>query len=162
MKSKLLFPFISCIAVILLNGCTKEGPAGPAGNANVQSSTITFSSWLWDSSNNYDYADFNWSPITSAIVNSGAVFIYVNTATGWVALPRTIYPTSSLSESQRIVYNVGTFRIIVQDSDLNPPNPALGSWTIKVVAVASSIIKTNPNVNWSNYLEVKKTFNLAN
>ena len=148
---------------ILFQSCKKEGPVGPAGkdgNANVQSSTITFSNWSWESTSKYEYCDFTWPSITSSIANSGAVIIYISTPSGWVALPRTIYPNTTYSESQRFYYNIGSFRIIVQDSDLSPP-AALGTWTIKVVAIESSGIKTNPNLDFSDYSAVKLQFGLA-
>ncbi|MFZ2978661.1 MAG: hypothetical protein WA057_03250, partial [Candidatus Magasanikiibacteriota bacterium] len=67
MKASLHLVIILFSMLVLLNGCKKEGPEGPAGkdgNANVQSSTITFSTWLWDGTNNYDYSDFTWAAIT--------------------------------------------------------------------------------------------------
>lgn len=165
-KNKLEMKSISIFAAFMLlfiAGCKKDGPPGKDGkdgNANVKSSTVTFSTWTWDSSTNYEYSDFTWSAITSSIVNDGAVLIYLSTANGWVPLPRTIYPTTSYSESQRFLYNLGTFKIIVQDSDLLPPSPALTTWTIRVLAIESSGLKTHPNTNWGSYEEVKHTFNL--
>lgn len=160
MKKTQICSLLFLLVLFTFNGCRKEGPQGPPGNANVKSNTITFSSWGWDNTNYYNYADFTWGEITSSIVNSGAVMVYVNTSAGYVQLPRVIYPTSTYSESQRFVYNVGTLRIIVQDSDLLPPSPALGTWTIKVLAIESSAIQANPNVNWENYTEVKEQFGL--
>ncbi len=156
-KTTLLFLLV---LFTTFSSCRKEGPQGPPGNANVKSSTITFSNWGWDNTSNYNYADFTWPDITSSIVNNGAVMVYLNTSTGYVQLPRVIYPASTYSESQRFVYNVGTLRIIVQDSDLLPPSPALGTWTIKVLAIESSAIQANPDVNWENYSEVKAQFGL--
>jgi hypothetical protein len=162
MKNKIYTLTITIILLFSLPACKKEGPAGPAGkdgNANVKSSTITFSNWYWDSSNSYDYSDFTWSAITSSISNTGTVLIYLQTPAGWAPLPRSVYPSSSYSESQRYVYNPGTFRILVQDSDLTQPG-ALGTWTIKVLAIESSARKANPNLDWSNYEAVKAAFHL--
>ncbi|MFZ2205546.1 MAG: hypothetical protein WAV23_03065 [Minisyncoccia bacterium] len=164
MKASLHLVIILFSMLVLLNGCKKEGPEGPAGkdgNANVQSSTITFSTWLWDGTNNYDYSDFTWAAITSSIVDKGAVLVYVNTPGGWAPLPRTIYPSATYSESQRFIYNVGTFRIIVQDSDLTQPSPALGSWTIKILTIESKTMVANSNLDWSNYNAVKIRFELT-
>src|SRR5688572_11878941 len=107
MKEHRLLPALICSIVLLLSSCTKEGPEGPAGkngNANVKTSTLTFSNWTWDSSNSFMYANFTWSEITSSVMNSGAVYLYVNTSAGWAALPRTLYPSSTYSESQRFTY----------------------------------------------------------
>jgi len=161
MKSKIYLSLL--LSVIIFNGCKKEGPQGPAGkdgNANVKSNTITFSTWNWDGTYGYEYADFTWSEVTSSIVNSGALNIYLSTPAGWAPLPRTIYPTSTRSQSQRYVYSVSSFKIIVQDSDLLPPSPSLGTWTIKAVAIDASARMQNPDLDWSNYNAVKERFNL--
>lgn len=165
MKRQIL-PILLICTLILFNGCTKKGPEGPSGkdgkdgNANIKSTTLTFSSWSWDTTNGYDYCNFTWPEITSSIALTGTVYIYVYTTYGWAALPRTLYPNATYSESQRYTYDTGTFRIIVQDSDLTAPSPALGTWLIKVIAVESSGIQKHPGLNWKNYDEVKKTFNL--
>lgn len=162
MKNNFYLTFLLISLLSLNSGCKKEGPPGPAGqdgNANVKSSTITFSNWSWDGGNYYDYCDFTWSAITSDINNSGAVLIYLNTPAGWAPLPRATYPSSGYSESQRYTYNTGTFRIIVQDSDLTPP-VSLGTWTIKILAIASSARHANPNLDWNDYEAVKKALHL--
>lgn len=164
MKNKLYFSILLTTLVSFTFSCKKEGPPGPAGkdgNANVKSSTVTFSNWAWNSSGLYDYADFTWGEITSDVANNGAVLIYVNNGNGgWLPLPRTIYPNNSYSQSQRYVYATGSFSIIVQDSDLTQPiNP--GTWTIRAVAVAGSVRHANPNLDWDNYEAVKKTLHLA-
>lgn len=160
MKTKLQFATALVSALLLFGSCKKEGPPGKDGNANVKSSTVTFSNWNWDNTNFYSYADFTWSELTPSIVNSGAVLMYLNTNLGWVELPRTIYPTSGYSESQSFYYNVGTFKIKVQDSDFLPPSPALSTWTIKIIAMESTVRKANPNLDWSNYEAVKLQLNL--
>lgn len=161
MKKTRIISFIGLLFIV--SGCRKEGPAGQAGedgNANVKSSTITFSGWIWQSSNAWSQADFTWPVLTSSIVNSGAMYVYLNTAYGWAQLPRVIYPTSSYSQTQRFYYNVNSFTIIVQDSDLLQPSPALGTWTIKVVAVDASIRLANPDLDWSNYEAVRARLQL--
>jgi hypothetical protein len=162
MKTK-FYMFAALIALVTFSGCKKEGPPGPAGedgNANVQSSAITFSNWYWNNSAYYDCSDFTWGAITNDIANTGGVFIYLsNGAGGWVPLPRTVYPSTSYSQSQRYVYSTGAFTVIVQDSDLTQPvNP--GTWTIKVLAVASSLRQANPQLDWNDYEQVKKTLKL--
>lgn len=160
MKSKLLLSTICLFVSVMFTECKKEGPPGKDGNANVKSSTLTFSTWTWDTANNFEYADFTWGEITSDIANTGTVLIYVDTPAGWAPLPRTIYPDQTYSESQRYTYTTGAFKIIVQDSDWLPPSPALGTWTIKVVAIEASARMANPDLNWDNYEAVKERFNL--
>jgi hypothetical protein len=157
MKIRSLLPICLVGTLTLFSSCEKGDPGEPGkdGNANVKAGIITFSSWTWDDSFKYSYSDFTWPTITSSIVDSGALLIYVQTTSGaWAQLPRTIYPSESYSESQRFNYNVGAFRIIVQDSDLKEPLP-LGTWTIRVITIAASIRKANPHLDWSNYDEVK-------
>ena len=164
MKNRITILVITVLFVSILPGCKKEGPPGPAGkdgNANVKSTTHTFSNWYWNSSYAYDYADFTWGEITSDIVNSGSVFVYLSDGIGgWIPLPRTVFPSSSYSQSQRYVYYQGGFSIIVQDSDLTQPgNP--GTWTIKVLSVAGSVRTANPDLDWNNYEAVKTALNLS-
>ncbi len=163
MKSKIYLLAVAALILSFSPSCKKEGPPGPAGedgNANVKSSTITFSNWTWHSGTLYDYADFTWGEITSDIANSGTVLVYLSNGNGgWLPLPRTIYPTSNYTQSQRYVYYQGGFTVIVQDSDLTQPaNP--GTWTIKVLAVASSVREANPDLDWENYEAVKTTLHL--
>ena len=163
MKNKNYLSFAMILILSILSGCKKEGPAGPAGqdgNANVKSSTITFSNWSWSSSGQYDYVDFTWGAITTDISNSGGVFVYEsNGSGGWLPLPRTIFPNNTYTQSQRYVYGAGAFTIIVQDSDLTQPNNP-GTWTIKILAVASSLRQANPNLDWNNYYAVKTALHL--
>lgn len=163
MKNRLQITITVAAILLLVIGCKKEGPPGPAGadgNANVKSSTITFSNWTWNSTGLYDESSFTWGEITTDIVNSGGVFVYVsNGAGGWLPLPRTVFPTTSYTQSQRYFYYNGGFTIVVQDSDLTPP-VNLGTWTIKVLAVASSLRHANPNLDWNNYEAVKARFDL--
>jgi hypothetical protein len=162
MKNKFNLSTLVIISIAFVNGCTKEGPAGPRGkdgNTDVQSCTITFSDWSWDASNGYAYADFKWPAITSSLNNSGTILVYLQTPGGWAQIPRSIYPNATYSQSQRYTYNTGTFKIIVQDSDLTQP-VSLGTWTIKVLAIENCVKKANPYLDWSNYNEVKKILHL--
>lgn len=160
MKNKVYLPAILTILVFFFYGCKKEDPQ--IGNANVKSTTMTISSWTWNGSSGiqYDYASFTWTAITYDIVNSGGVFIYLRTGTDtWAPLPRTVFLNNTYTQSQRYIYSVNSFRVIVQDSDLTQPvNP--GTWTIKVLAVASSLRRANPNLDWNNYEAVKARFHL--
>jgi len=138
-------------SVSLLFSCAKDGkdglpgPAGPAGNANVQSQTFVVNTWDW-SSNSVLLYDPN---ITQAIVNKGAVQVYVQGDPGvWVALPLTI-------SGSYIVYDYQLNYVRIT-TDSQPPTQQ----TFKVVAIASSARLANPNVDYTNYEEVKATFNL--
>jgi hypothetical protein len=160
MKNKSLL-LLSCIFLLTFSACKKEGPAGKDGkdgNANVQSATFTVASWNY-SSPSY-YADINYSAITSGIINSGAVLVYLsNGSGGYSQLPLTIYPSSAYSETFETVTAPGLVRIYITDSDLTAPNTP-GTLSFKVVVIAASARIANPDVDLSNYNEVKKAFKL--
>ncbi len=138
-------------SVSLLFSCAKDGkdglpgPAGPAGNANVKSQTFVVNTWDW-SSNSVLLYDPN---ITQAIVNNGAVQVYVQGDPGvWMALPLTISGSYIVYD-----YQLNYVRII---TDSQPTTLE----RFKVVAIASSARLANPDVDYTNYEEVKATFNL--
>lgn len=148
------------VTMAFFSSCTKEGPAGPAGkngNANVVSSSVTSGSWTyvapsWEQT-------FTYPAITSTILNSGAVLVYVQSGTNFYQLPYTFYPSSSFSRTFTYVHYLGGLKVFVTDSDLTQPSDP-GTLTFKVVVIASSALKQNPDVNLKDYNAVKKAFNL--
>jgi hypothetical protein len=150
---------------LTLTSCQKgeTGPAGPAGtngtngNANVVSSSITTSAWSYVSPS-WEMT-FTYPAITQNILDKGAVLVYVQSGTNYYQLPYTLYPQNTYSRTYTFVHYLGGLKVFVTDSDLTQPsNP--GSLTFKVVVIAASQIDENPNVNYDNYEEVKKAFNL--
>jgi hypothetical protein len=142
--------------------CEEDPAATPSGTGTVKSRIHTVYNWTWDDSPNadYDYADFYWNEITSDIANEGAVLIYVSNGAGaWIPLPRTIYPSTSFSQSQRYIYGPGGYTLIVQNSTRQEPSDP-GVWTIKVLAVSSTQRRANPNLDWDDYEAVKEAFHL--
>jgi len=150
--------------VTLINGCAKDGKdgapgptgaTGATGNANVSSATYstTSSNWGYDGTNQYWYCNLNASSITSSIVSTGAVLVYIETSTNtWAQLPRTRAISSSYSR-------IGNVQVISQDTDYTQgPNP--GTQKFKVVTIASGAKITNPNVDFNDYYQVKAAFNL--
>tara|TARA_R110000782_G_scaffold237188_1_gene323453 strand:- start:185201 stop:185656 length:456 start_codon:yes stop_codon:yes gene_type:complete len=135
-------------SVSLLFSCAKDGedglpgPAGPAGNANVKSQTFDV---YWSSSS---FVDLYATIVTQSIVNSGSVMTYIQESPGtWIALP--------INTNYNIVYSYSVNNVRVYVS----PQPS-GYDKFKVVAIASSARLANPNVDYTNYEEVKATFNL--
>lgn len=138
-------------SVSLLFSCAKDGkdgppgPAGATGNANVKSQTFVVNTWDW-SSNSVLLYDPN---ITQAIVDNGAVQVYLQGDPGvWIALPLSFSGLEIVYD-----YQVNFIRITASSQ---PPTQQ----TFKVVAIASSARLANPNVDYTNYEEVKATFNL--
>lgn len=151
------------LGVTSLSSCKKEGPEGPAGkdgvdgNANVVSGQGTITNWIWDDPHYLGY--LNYEAITEEIINSGAVMVYWMTGDGHIALPYTWYPTDTYSRSYQVFVSPGEVRIRITDSDLDQvPDP--GNMTFKVVVIEASGMVQNPNVDYSNYEEVRSTFNI--
>lgn len=153
----------AAIAIALFStvSCKKEGPRGPAGatgNANVHSMIDTVSTWT---SNPPSYkGTISYSEITQDIIDNGAVLVYLSTGSNtYSQLPLTEYLSSSTSRSYEVETSVGQAVIIVSESDLITTNP--GTLVFKVVTIAGSARKANPDLNYSNYEDVKKAFHLA-
>lgn len=157
---KLSFLLLSSITLILAS-CEKEGPEGPAGrdgNANVVSSIGVATSWTYI--NPSWVQRFSVPAITQEIVNSGAVLVYVQSTTGsYSQLPVTVYPSSSYSTTFEVGYNVGEVAIFATDSDLTQPNQP-GAATFKIVVISASNKLKNPFLDYSNYEEVAKAFDI--
>jgi hypothetical protein len=153
------------IALVMTNGCKKEGPPGPAGNANVTATTFSASSWSWSSP--YYYANFNVPDLTSSNINTAAVMVYFSTTGGtWIAVPYTQY-TSAYDYHMGFNTSAGTVQVTwVYDSSLSngsDPN-AFYSTTVqyKIVVIPPSARQANPNVNLKDYNAVKAAFQLQN
>ena len=163
MKRIKTFTFLLLVAVMpALSGCKKEaGPAGPtgaAGNANVKSTNVTIAAW--------GYTDPSWvvilpfTGITQAILDHGAVLVYVKSGEEYSQLPLTIYQSNSYSTSIETVSQLNQVTVYWTDSDLTQPNNP-GPKTFKIVAIASSGMTEHPDVDYTNYEEVATTFNIA-
>ncbi|TND10181.1 MAG: hypothetical protein FD123_429 [Bacteroidetes bacterium] len=151
------------ITLLLIDGCKKEGPQGPAGNANVVSHTFSASSWLW-SSPNY-YVDFTVPELTSSNINEAAVMVYFSTVAGnWIAVPYTQY-NSPYDYFMNFLTAVNTVEVRwFYDSSLssgNDPNVYYGTTVqFKIVIIPPGIRKANPDLDLTNYQAVKLQFGL--
>src|ERR1700761_2114450 len=99
-KMKKLLLLMLTGGALVFNSCSKTGPQGPQGNANViGSSAFTVSSWSQTGSSYY--ASFSDPDITNDIVNTGAVEVYKlyvssNGSTSWTNLPDVDGVTSTV------------------------------------------------------------------
>lgn len=151
--------FLRILPLVLLLACEKEGPIGPQGqegNANVSSGTFTVAIWQYNEPSYY--ADIFASFITDDIVQSGAVLVYAQTGINqYTQLPLTFYQSTYYSTSLEVSTSTGSVRIIWTDSDrAQPIEPQ--SLNFKVVAIAASVLRRNPNVDLNNYAAVEKAF----
>jgi len=182
---KVIFSF-AILAMVFMISCTKEGavgPAGPAGtngingtngtdgingtngtdgNANVHSFTynITSANWTNDGLGTY-HVVLNASAITQSILDYGAVLTYEynNTYSYYVQMPYTTYYSSTVQQFLTPKIYVGGIQVNFDYSDfVDHGNP--GDGTIKVVVIAGQTL--NPKIDYKNYNEVKKYYNLPN
>lgn len=128
-----LYKIIMSILLLFIGGCffsscKKEGPAGPAGNANVKGDTIllTNTSWQFPGSwalqsgggsttiYNTRYVDIATDLITADILKKGSVSVYFKPNNdGWVPLPYTfqvLFP-SSYYHNYMFEYRLGKIRL---------------------------------------------------
>lgn len=160
---KTLISGMFALTVLLFGACSKPkdgapGAQGPQGNANVQSSIYTVTSWGYTAPEYY--VNLTVSAITQDIINTGAVLVYQTTGAADVQLPYTWYPSASYSETWTPLITLSNVKIVVTDSDLTQPaNPGAGV-QFKVVVMASRSMLQNPHINFKNFASVKKAFNL--
>jgi hypothetical protein len=162
-KYSFLLSLILLIGSICLSSCSsKEGPAGPAGtagkdgNANVKSQIIEVNASEWEdivNGNGYDVSK-TCSIITSSIVNNGAVLAYVEQDGAYIALPTRL---DAFEVNITYAYEVSTIGFAVEFDNI-VPNPE--NTKFKVVAISSSTLIENPNLDLKNYNEVKQALNL--
>jgi len=145
------FILVAIVGITTIFGCAKDGengkdglpgPAGPTGNANVKSLTFDVYSWNWSSNNAWLYS----TDITEAIVNSGSVQVYMETSSysgKWAALP-----FNSSGVNVIYAYEVNYVNIVAS------PQPTSHE-RFKIVIIASSARLANPNIDYTNYYEVK-------
>ncbi len=159
-KANKLFTAIAVISLALTTSCAKKGdtgPAGaqgPAGNANVISSTITVNGTNWSlSGSEWDYS-YTTSSMTQNNVDKAAVMCYLSVGSGnWAALPFTV-----TDREFAFVYSLNSisFAVLSASGSTGISNP--GTLVFKYVIIPPAMIK--PNINLHNYNEVKQAYNL--
>jgi len=160
---------ITCL--ILISGfiisffsCTKkgeEGAPGKDGSANVSARTFTVTTWSSNSS--FWYKQLSVPEITADNINSAAIMVYWGTVSNnWIALPYTY--VSSTNYFMGFLSAVNLIEVQWTYNGLgigNSPNSELGNPVmIKVVVIPPALIKKNPDLDLSNYNEVRKTFKI--
>ena len=135
-----------------------NGTNGTNGNANVQSGTvaITASNWTWDASGSYYYCTVTDSSVTQDIVKSGAVevFLQASGGNGWVAIPSSVTSSSTVSDYFNFDYALYEVEFILEFSNQAQAS-SIASYNYKVVCIAASQRKANPNTNWHDYESIK-------
>jgi len=160
---------IFAFSAFLLIACKKEeGPVGPqglqgeTGNANVQSQIITVLPSDWDDEGTWYSAIMPCDLITQEIQESGAVMAYQRglDPSVYTALPvSAVFIGDTVTTHVGFEHTVNEVYFFIQAAEGVTPQP--GERTYKVVAIESSGLIANPDVNLYDYEEVKKTFDLA-
>jgi hypothetical protein len=126
--------------------------------SDAKSQLITISDWTGDGNGYFGTAVV--PIITESISTNGAVFCYIEDAT-----TQGIYWAMPYSEVQggwtrhwAFANDSDEILIQTQDDDGATPNP--GARNFKIVVIESSGLILNPNVDFTNYKEVEKAFDL--
>jgi hypothetical protein len=168
MKTLKRISILVMIASVLTTfSCTKEGkegPPGPAGtngtngtngNANViGTNTVTLNSGDWSATGAGWYVTLTASGITQDVVDKGIVQVFIQYGTEWWSLP----DLSGINSTQ-FGFGLGYVQLLNYNSDYSQAtNP--GTKTFRIVIIPSSARLANPNIDYTNYNEVKRAFNL--
>jgi hypothetical protein len=157
MKSILHF---SLAFIILFAGCKKgkDGTDGKDGNANVK--YRTFNSPGWNDNGSYWYTDLGVPEITSDNLNSAAVQVFIGTGTDWTAIP-CAYVTST-NYFWTFIMSTGSVRVKWTYNGIgsgSSPNSIYNATVqVKVVVIPPALIK--PGINYRNYDELRKAYNI--
>lgn len=158
-----------CVAFLAM--CCLASCRGPKTNANVYSSTVTVyeSDWRWDDVS--WRVDLEYDAINLAVHHDGAVLVYMNNGNTWRQIPMTYYysvivedenhNTSTLycSSSLEVSSYEGGVSIFWTENDLYNGNRPKDH-QFKIVAISSTDYAARPDVDYSNYEEVKKVFQI--
>lgn len=166
-KRILMLLVIASMTTIL--GCAKDGkdglpgpqgPAGQNGNANVKNYSLTVSSWQWTYDNLYERHYYRYSNSSNS---QSVVYGYVMSGSGKQAIPYYTCPSWQCIQFDMATYLFGSPPYIeFQYTNYNSKTTAPTSDSyFYLVIVPPTIRMANPNVDWTNYEEVKKTFNLG-
>lgn len=128
-----------------------QGPQGTPGSANLKSSTVTITDWVYDKIT-HQYMGFTVNNhITNDVLEGGMVQVFLRTNDGrYMPLPATFYPNVGVSFKTGFSLMLQQVRIELQYPDLQQ-GPMPGMLTFKVVAMGPGFMSMHKNVNFSDY-----------
>lgn len=154
-----------CVAFLAM--CCLASCRGPKTNANVYSSTVTVyeSDWRWD--NTSWRVDLRFDAINLNVHNDGAVLVYMDNENTWRQLPMTFYYTDydnqgnlvNCSSSLEVSSYDGGVSIFWTENDFYNGRK-IGTHRFKIVTLSNADYSARPDVDYSNYEEVKKVFQI--
>ena len=145
--------FLSAAVLFLFSNCTKE----TYGNTDIYSDTYT-ADWTFDDPSYR--VTISEAKITQDVIDNGAVMVYIsNGSGGWIALPCTLPQTASYASTYSYVLHSGGVTVWKTDTDLLTLDP--GAYGVfKIVVLSQHGLKQHPDLNLTDYEEVKKELNL--
>ncbi|MBR3710843.1 MAG: hypothetical protein IKM99_07775 [Bacteroidales bacterium] len=154
-----------CVAFLAM--CCLASCRGPKTNANVYSSTVTVyeSDWRWD--NTSWRVDLRFDAINLNVHNDGAVLVYMDNENTWRQLPMTFYYTDydnqgnlvNCSSSLEVSSYDGGVSIFWTENDFYNGR-RIGTHRFKIVTISNADYSARPDVDYSNYEEVKRVFQI--
>ena len=151
---------------MLVFGCSKDGATGAqgaTGNANVQSVTVDVIASQWSYASNINQWGFGISAplITTSILNSGLVHVYMTTDST-ITSNSTLYSLPFNLNGVNYSYNLSgnfIYFTIGSSNNTNLSNVTLPT-KLKYRYVVAPSSAGKMNINWKNYEEVKFKLNL--
>ncbi len=164
------FTIFACLLLVgglmTLNSCKKDDdsgyqPKGNYGNTDMNTTLLTNAQWGWDATQLWSYSTWNnISYLTADVVNSGSVLLYEDEGGGsYAAVPYSLNLGGGVTLNVFYTFAAGTVTVYAAASDDSNLNPTNGG-TYKLVCLSKAAKIAHPNVDYKNYNEVKKAFNL--
>ena len=183
MKKTILKSVVILLTAMITVSCSKDsaagetgpagptgatGPTGPAGtngtngtngNANVigtNSVSVPPSNWF-NSGDNTSWSTFlNVPAITQEIVDRGAVSVFFQLNTSWIALP---YSNPQNHYFTNYGFSLGAVEINIS-TEFGYILTSPGTNIYRVVVISPSNKIANPNTDWNDYNQVKEALHL--
>ena len=158
-------------SIFVFDGCKKpqdgingkDGAKGATGNANVQNISVNVTASQWTYDNLYDRLYYRYYNSSNS---QSAVYAYVISGSGEQAMPYYNCPTSNAwcDQYDMATYLFGSppyieFQYTNYKSKTTAPTTTTNFY---LVIIPPAQRKAHPNVDYKNYEEVKKAFNLKN
>jgi hypothetical protein len=125
---KLMITAVIALAIASISGCVKD--SGPDGNANIENYTYTIQSEQWyfqgtQGQPGWQYfCQISVPAITQAVLEKGAVLVYVKENDLVYPLPATYNYESWITTYQYNIYP-GLVEIFVEDTDFQTERPGM-------------------------------------
>lgn len=159
---------LGVFTALTFNSCKKDKyqPIGDYGDTNITTTnTVTPTNWTttYDDGTNFALESTLSVPgITQDVFDKGAVLVYILSSGRYYALS---YSDAGNTYSATFNYSFAVGSIIIECTGYDntgsyKPADLNGQYTFKTVILSSAAKKMHPNVDLTNFDEVKKEFNL--